>query len=118
MPRKSLSKGKKSLPLLRILKRLKPFEKSVIINYLNDEGIEILSNFVYNSLYHIRLSKSSKSKLKRRLKFSKKDLLCIADPNCNLEERKKRIKKQSGSGIGILLSALLPTLATIIGNKI
>ena len=64
----------------------------------------------------LKLSQAVKNRLARKLLIHKKDLEFIANPSNSIEQRKKRIKKQSGSGLGILLATIVPAIASAIAN--
>lgn len=109
----------RKIKLLQILRKIKPHERSLLIQHLDNDAIEIISEFVFNCIKtDFRLSKRKKNALKSKLHSSKKELACIADKSCDLKKRKGLIVKQSGQGLGILLGTLVPVIANLIASKL
>lgn len=117
MAPKKLTKKKTGLAFLQIFKKLRPQERKIIVDHLNDPAIDSLGALIFNTFKtDLKLSQSVKNRLARKLLIHKKDLEFIANPSNSIEQRKKRIKKQSGSGLGILLATIVPAIASAIAN--
>jgi hypothetical protein len=60
---------KKYIPLLNVLKKLKPAEISGIIDFLNDDAVDNICECVYNVIHtDLNLPKQKKNKLKNFIK--------------------------------------------------
>lgn len=96
---KSLSK----LALINILKKSPPEVRCRLINYLNNEGINVLSESVYNVLFNSApLKTSQKRRIKKKYLKDKKLLLEISKKRGSYK-KKKKLLKQSGGFLGTLL---------------
>ena len=116
---KKLNAKKCNLTLLKILKKLKPEERREIITRLGDQSIDDVSAFVYNAIFtDIGMSPKKRRILRKRLNECMKDLLVIADGKIDRSTRQKKLKNQSGSGLGILLSAVVPLITSLIANNL
>lgn len=112
-------KSKKSLDLLRIVKKLKINEREQLIGYLNDNGIDALSECVYNIVCDgsNKLSKGALRKLKRGLVNNKQNLRVIGDKSISMKRRKKALLQEGGS-LGLILSAAIPLLTSLISGAV
>ena len=105
--KKKISKKKIGLEFLQIFKKLKPQERKILVDHLNDATIDILGSLVFNTFKtDLKLPQKTKNRLAKRLLVHKGDLEYISNPNNSLQSRKKRIKKQSASGLGLLLATI------------
>ena len=117
MPVKRLTSKKCGLSFLKILLRLKPQERSCLIDHLNESSINKIGHLVFNSIFtDLKLSSKRKNHLAQHLKPHKKDLFYIANANHPVESRRKRVKKQSASGLGILLASVVPALVSLLAK--
>ena len=74
-----------------------------IINYLNSEGINVLSESVHNVLFNdAPLKSSDKRKFRKEYSKDKEVLLQISKRRGGVKKRKK-LMKQSGGFLGTLL---------------
>ena len=72
---------------------------------------------MFNSLFtDLNITPSKLRFLAKELAKHKKDLIYIADPNKPIKLLRKRIKRQSGTGIITLLSVLTPTITGLIAS--
>ena len=111
---KKLTAKKCNLPLLKILKKLKPEERREVITRLGDQSIDDVGSFVYNAIFtNMGLNPKRRRYLRKNLNTCMKDLLIIADDKIDRKIRHSKLAKQSGSGLGILLSALVPLITSL-----
>ena len=104
---------------MRTLSRLTPEELKDLFGRLSPESVDDVSEILYNSIYtDLGLDENQVKKIKKALAFSEKDLRFIADSSNPNQDRRKRLIRQKGSGIGILLSTLVPALASLIASKV
>ena len=96
---KNLSK----LALLNILKKSTPEVRSRLLNYLNSEGIQIVSESIFNVLFNgAPLTKSQKQRLKKEYSKDKKTLKELSRKSSSLK-KKRKLLKQTGGFLGTLL---------------
>ena len=62
---KALSK----LALITVLKKCSPDHRIRLINYLNKDGIQVLSETVYNTLFNMPLTPAQKKKIRKNVKI-------------------------------------------------
>ena len=109
MPGKRILTAEKTkVPLLQILKKLKPKEREYLINELNEEAIDKISESIFNLLHNkeLVLSKPLVRKLKRTFKERALTVRYIADDNNPWKKRQKKIT-QLGSGKITLLKKII-----------
>ena len=110
---KTLSK----LALINILKKSKPEVRCRLINYLNPEGIRVLSEVVYNVLFNkLELSKSQKLRIKKEYQKEKKNLKEISKRRSSVKKRRKLLS-QHGGGLGTILGKRLHVLKPLSSNS-
>ena len=114
---------KKINDLLRLFKYIlaqKGEAKIDFLKYLDERGIDNISESIYNLLYnenlnHI-LTKSQKSKLVKTIKSNLSNFENIARKKIPAKIRKRKII-QSGSGVGTILLTLLPVISSLLFKK-
>lgn len=87
-----------------------------VIQYLSDEAADLLCEAVYNTVnVDLGLKGKKKQNLVKSLKScgSKIHLLCKRHTNIN---RRKKILSQEGGFLGALLSAVIPTIGSLLGS--
>lgn len=99
------------------MKRLKVDEREQLVNYLNDNAIDALSECVYNIVCRggNKLSKRQVNKLKKDLVHNKHNLRIIGNKSVNMKRRKKALTQEGGS-LGLILSAAIPLLSSLISG--
>lgn len=118
-PKKRLSAKKCHLLLLKTLKKLSVDERKDLIDRMNDESVLALSEAMFNVLKtDFGISARRRRNLRKKLLPHSKELRMIVKPDLPIAKRRYLIKKQQGAGFGVLLSALVPILSTLIANKI
>lgn len=113
----SLKDRKKYLNLIKIIKKLKPEERSQIILYLKDEAVDFLCECVHNVLY-TDIGIKNKNCLKKNLKSqcSINRLKTIASKSKSTDAKLKALS-QEGKGLGLILSAAIPFLINLFTGK-
>lgn len=87
------------LALINVLKKSPPDVRSRLINYLNSEGVNVLSKVLFNDA---PLEKRQKRRIRKEYSKDKKVLLEISNRRGSFKNRKKLLK-QSGGYLGTLL---------------
>ena len=105
--KKTLTARRCKLDFMKSLKKLSAGERKDLIAKLSDKAIDDFSEIVYNLINcDFGLSEKRIKNLKHHLKPCQKDLKFISNKQNSINKRRFRLKKQAGSGIGVLLSAL------------
>lgn len=110
---------KEKLKLYKALNGLKPDVLSGIIEHLNENSVNALCECVYNVIHtDLSLTPKVKSNLRKKLKSkcNEKNLKSITSKNVSVSKRKKALS-QEGTGIGIILSTIVPLLANLLFNR-
>ena len=96
---KNLSK----LKLLKILSKIKPLERKIIISVLDRDAIDTLCETVTNVFFNdIRIGKKRKDKLFENFKDKQKLIGTLSNKNINFKRRKKLLVQEGGS-LGLIL---------------
>ena len=91
------------LALINVLKKTPPDARSRLINYLNSEGISVLSESIHNVLFNdAPLKSNQKRKIRKQYSKDKKILSEISKRRGSFKNRKKLLK-QTGGYLGTLL---------------
>ena len=113
-------KALKVLELLKFLTKLNKNNRETALKFLNNEGLDYISETIFNILYNpdctSNLTKSKRSRLVNTLKPSSHILRKISNKNYPIVSKQKKIV-QSGSGISLLLSAAIPFLISLLSPK-
>ena len=100
--------------LINSLKSCNPETRVHIISFLNDKGIEALSESVYNTIFNdLCLSKAEKKKLRKSYKEKEKIFQAIGKKN-NSIKRRRTLLIQHGGSLGLLLSIAANLLSGLI----
>ena len=91
------------LALITVLKKCSPEVRSRMINYLNPDGIKVLSEAVFNVLFNdFPITKEQRRRLRKEYSKDKEVLKEIAKKNTSFK-RKRQLLKQKGGFMGTLL---------------
>ena len=95
---KKYDSDKMKYPLLRLLKKLRPYERELLIKELDEPAIDKLSEGVYNLLYNknLDIKKSTRRKLREEFR-NNPDVRYVCNPEKPWKKRKKKFV-QLGSG--------------------
>lgn len=116
MPRKS--EHADNVFLLTLIKKLKPEDRGKLINHLNNEAIELLTDSVHHIInVDIGLSSAKRNNLKKKLSPSKKNFYKIADRSIPIQKRRQALV-QEGEGLGLILSAAIPLISNLISGLV
>lgn len=110
---------KDKIKLYKALNGLKPDVLSEIIQHLNENSVDALCECVYNVIHtDLSLSPKVKSMLRKKLKTKckEKNLNSITSKKVSVSKRKLALS-QEGTGIGIILSTIVPLLANLLFNR-
>jgi hypothetical protein len=110
-------KLKKAFPLLKVLSKLPDQDRTTLIEYLNGDATNALCECVHNAINNRQIS--GRHQLCSKALRSKDDLRYISK-NHTKSKQKHKLKKLiqvGGSPIGLILSAVLPLLASALFKK-
>ena len=112
-----LKEKKKFLKLLKVLKKIKPADRSEIVPYLKADALEFICECYHNVLF-TDIGIKNKTKLKNRLKTacSVHRLKTISSKTKPLDSKIKALS-QDGTGLGLILGAALPFLLNLFTRK-
>ena len=100
--------------LIATLKSCKPDTRVHLIRFLNDDGIKLLSESVYNVIFNdLSLTKAEKKKLRKLYKDKEKVFSTIGKKN-NSIKRRRALLIQHGGSLGTLLSTAANSLSSLI----
>ena len=105
---KDLSK----LALITVLKKCTPEVRARIIEYLNPEGIKVLSEVVFNVLFNGNFTRSQKRKLRKEYAKDQHALKELSKKHTSLK-RKRQLLKQTGGFMGTLLGKLIDSYSCL-----
>ena len=108
------------LELFKHISSQKGEEKITALKYLDDKGVDTISESIYNLLYNENLNdiltKSQKRQLVKIVRPNIHDFEKIAKRKIPGNTRKSKII-QFGSGIGTILLTLLPVISSLFLKK-
>ena len=108
------------LELLRYLTKVKKSDQTTALKFINDEGLDYISETIYNILYNpeciSKLTNFKKKKLVQNLKPNSPILKKLCNKKYPIISKRRKVL-QSGSGISLLLSAAIPFLTSLLLPK-
>ena len=104
---------RKAYPLLDLLTRLKPADRTTLLEFLNKDGCNAIYKCLENGLYNERIPASQRSLLASKLAGDKSALRDMISPRRAASTKQKRLV-QSGGAIGMILATVLPILANFL----
>ena len=114
-----LANIQRKLKFLKILRKLKPAEREEVIGKLSEDGINDLSEAVFNCLYtDMSMSKSARKRLRKKIFHFENDLRYIANKNKPWQTRRRKLQTQSGGAIATILGTVIPIVASLIANRL
>ena len=101
---------------LKVMKTLNNHQRSVIIEFLDDYGVDIICDCIYNTIYKDHgLKKSSKKRLRKILKGKEQDMQIVSKKSNNIKRRKKILGQQlGGNPLAAILGIALPILTQLL----
>ena len=118
--RLSKKKIKSLLEFLTFIKGLHPQNRKVALKYVNDDGINFISESIYNALYNSNCtSLLSKRKLRQIVKTLKPNANLYKQLSCKALSSDVKRKKiiQTSTGLPLLFTAILPFLSSLLISK-
>ena len=114
MKQSAASKALAKYTLIKVLRNSKPEIRVQLIQFLNDDAINILSEALYNVLFvDIGLSPENKKKLREEYSKWEKVLRSASKKSNNIKTRKKLLV-QNGGGLGTILGLAASILSNLV----
>lgn len=114
MKRSAASKTLAKYTLVKVLRNSKPEIRVQLIQFLNDDAINILSEALYNVLFvDIGLSPENKKKLREEYSKWEKVLRRASKKSNNIKTR-KNLLVQNGGGLGTILGIAASILSNLV----
>ena len=118
MPKKSLrTQLAAALPFLQALSRMSDAERVSALEFINDDGLAVLQQCIYNCIYNQNIPKKRRAEIRRSLGKEGKKYEYLATDSKNLLKR-RRLLKQTGAGLPIILTTVLPLLASLLSSVV
>lgn len=117
-----MTTDKSLLTLLKICSKLKPDQLESVFDTISDNTIDKLCECVFNVIHseHVcaKLPKGKVTKLKKHIKANcnVKNIKRITDRKVSISKRRK-LMKQEGKGLGLILSSVIPFLTSLFMPK-
>lgn len=102
------------LPMLKLISDSDDSTRDSIIKHMSDDTCQVLSGCVHNAIHHKGIGR--RSEIYQTFKKNPNDLRYVSNFNKPVHLRKKRLKK-FGSGLGLIVSAVLPVIIEFIANQ-
>ena len=116
----SQQKIKTILNIFKYLTSLSKKNKRTALNFLSEEGIEYISEAIYNVLYNpdctSSLSSTQKKKLIKTIKPKSELFKKLSRKKYSISSKRKLIT-QAGTGLSLLLSTVVPFLTSLLLPK-
>ena len=95
---RNTKKNLAKLEFLRILKKLKPSERKIIISVLDSDAIDTLCETVTNVFFNdLRIGKKRKKELYENFEDKQKLIGKLSNKNIDFKRRKKLLVQEGGS---------------------
>ena len=88
-------------------------ERDSLLEYLNERGREVLYSCIHNCVYNDKVPVEKRKEIRHKLKDKGKILEFMAD-STKTDKRKRPLLKQTGEGLPLILSAILPLLSRVL----
>lgn len=106
--------GKKILlPLLNVLKDVKPEQRIIILAHLDNVTRDALYSTINNVLHNDRIAFRKRLFLKSKLKPFKDEFRFLADKNKSLARKKKKLAQVGGKPLTHVIRAAIPLLLNL-----
>ena len=116
----SQQKIKTILNIFKYLTSINKKYKNTALNFLSEQGIEYISEAIYNVLYNpdctSSLSSTQKKKLIKTIKPKSELFKKLSRKKYSISSKRKLIT-QSGTGLSLLLSTVVPFLTSLLLPK-
>ena len=112
---KKIDNFKKEVPLLQVLKDIKPDQRTIILGSLDTKACTTISNCIRQVIKNKKLNKKTKNKLLKVL-GPQKDLLRNIISEAKLSKKKELLPKLGGS-LSLVLATAIPILLDIARAK-
>ena len=111
--------NREKLDHLQCIRALRPDNRRTFMETCSDNCIDSICEFCFNLIReNLPLDKSKRSRISEKLKPIRFKLRKLADPEVNVQEKRKLLQeKQVGEGIFPLIASIVPTLISLLTSK-
>lgn len=106
---------KKALPLLQASCRMNEEERTSLFEYLSEEGRCAFYHCILNGVFNKFIPKKKQSEIREKLGHQKQMYEYLA--RGKKLEKKKKLLKQTGAGLPLILSSVLPILTDVLSPR-
>ena len=114
-------RGKKRLreviPFLQTFKDLRPNQRGILINHIDDKSCEILYEAIANVLRSPRISDGQKKKLRRALQAHKSCLRSLISSKTSKTVKRKKLQQIGGFPLATILATAVPLVLDLLMKK-
>lgn len=107
------AKGKVILPLLNVLRSIKPEQRQILLAHFDDSTRDLIYNTISEVLKSERIPLRQRLSLKTKLDPFKSDLRYLTHPRKGKSGKKKRLNQIGGGPMNHILKAAIPLLLNI-----
>ncbi len=101
------------LPMLQVLKAIKPDDRVILLNHFNDEAKDNIYKTITHVLNSDGVSRSRKRLLRNKLAPYKKTLNYFISPRSTPQGRRRRVVQLGGNPLSYVLSTALPMFVNL-----
>lgn len=104
------------LPMLQVLKSIKPDDRIILLNHFNDEA----KDNIYKTINHVLNSDvvrgGRKKRLRNKLAPYRKSLEYLSSPRSTVQGRRRRVVQLGGHPLSYVLSTALPMFVNLFAS--
>ena len=113
-----MSRVKHHIPLFQVLKELKPYQRQIILDHLDNTSCKSVASCVASLLKKSsKVSPQQKKAIALAVKAQKNHFEKIISPGKNSKQLKKDLTRVGGGPLGLILGAAIPLLVDLIARK-
>jgi len=109
------TKLKKIVPFIKTMSKLRKNDLTNVLSHLDDDGVNMLCECIYNCISGNKLSTQKQKKLKRALR-GKKHLYRYLSKKGNSLRVKRKLLPQIGGALPLILTTVLPVVVDLISS--
>ena len=106
----------RSYQLLDVISRMTPEDRQILLEFFNEEGVEVVTECIHNGLYNADIDREQRKAIKVNLKKDVDKYRCILKGGCR-KKRREQLVQVGGGGLGLILQTVLPIIRETINNS-
>jgi hypothetical protein len=108
--------NKKTLDFLHGLCCMNEEQRGALLDHLTDDGVDLISQCMLNCVYNRCIGGSQQAELCEKL-GNKKHIFEYLARDTNSRVKKRKLLKQTGAGLPLVLSTVIPLLTDLLATK-